>query len=475
MDTAIAERGYYTPNDPGILAETDSRSIQRAVDAALKTGMGRVVIPRYNKRTGKCQWDVDEAVILDSNLEIVLDNCYIRQMDGSMDNVFRNFPDDGLHRRALAQEQHDIIIRGVGNPVIDGGVGNGLTQKTSMKDGRPRIYKNNLIWLHNLRRFRLENFTLANQRHWAINLNYCEYGRITGLNLICRNDLRNQDGLDMRVGCNNILIDGLTGRAGDDFIALSGFLVDAERYAVEGKSSDIHDIIISNIRATSAECTLVGMRCQDGIKIYNVTVDNVHDVMGSQESTGVSTSTLGHLYGNRYAFPWSPYAVIRIGHDDYIRHKACAPGDVHSIHISNIHARCNGVIMLNSDIENSTFRNIYAGPEVDRIITTSACRAEHPFGVDMRNVVIENVYWECSRREGTVAFDFVLNQKTRTMEDVFIRDVFPGECAQVLDMQHKGTVTLTGIHGMAVKERIRVAEGSQVLLEGEPVKPLQLQ
>ena len=467
MDANIMQRGYFTPNDPGIQAETDSLSIQNAVDAALKTGLGRVVIPRYNKRTGACQWDVDKAIILDSNLEIVLDNCYIRQMDGSMDNVFRNFPEDGQQRKTLAQEQHDIIIRGVGNAVIDGGIGNGLTQKTSMQDGRPHIYKNNLIWLHNLRQFRLENFTLANQRHWAINLNYCEYGRITGLNLICRNDLRNQDGLDLRVGCNNILIDSMTGRAGDDFIALSGFLGNVIRDGVEGKSPDIHDIMISNIRATSSECTLVGIRCQDGIKIYNVTIDNVYDVMGTQEGLGKATSTLGRLHGNRYAFPWSPYAVIRIGHDDYIRNKACAPGDVYAIHVSNIHARCNGVIMLNSDIQNSSFRNIYAGPDVDRIFTTSACRAEHPFGVDMRNVVIEQVYWESPAKEGTVAFDFVLNQKQRTVNSLYIRDVFPGDCETVLDMQHQGCVTMTDIHGENIKERIRVTNGARVVLEDE--------
>lgn len=44
MDTIIMERGYFTPNDQGIMADSDSSSIQNAVDAALKTGLGRVVM-----------------------------------------------------------------------------------------------------------------------------------------------------------------------------------------------------------------------------------------------------------------------------------------------------------------------------------------------------------------------------------------------------------------------------------------------
>ena len=45
MDGNMLERGYVTPNDAGVMAETDSRSIQRAVEEALASGLGRVVIP----------------------------------------------------------------------------------------------------------------------------------------------------------------------------------------------------------------------------------------------------------------------------------------------------------------------------------------------------------------------------------------------------------------------------------------------
>ena len=461
------ERGYVTPNDAGVMAETDSRSIQKAVDTALETGLGRVVIPRYNKRTGRCQWDVDEAVILDSNLEIVLDNCYIRQMDGSMDNVFRNFH-DGQERKTLAEEQHDIIIRGVGKAVIDGGIGNGLTQKTSLQDGRPHIHRNNVILLHNLRDFKLQNFTVCNQRHWAIHLAFVEKGIISGLNLICENNLKNQDGLDLRLGCNNILIENMTGQAGDDFIALSGFLSKRvqERYVVEGKSIDIHDILIRNIMATSAECTLIALRNQDGIKIYNVTIDHVFDVMTTTEGTKEGQIAFG-FDRNKYLFPKSPYAVLRIGHDLFSSIKRCAPGDVHSIHVNDLHARCNNAVILNMELENSSFRNIYAGNTVDCVISTKSERSDHAYGVNMRNTVFENIFYECADNPDSVAFDFALNTKDCVLENVEIRNAYLGNCRQVLNMQHKGTLKLTNIHGENVKEKVTVEEDATVVWDGE--------
>lgn len=469
MDTFVMERGYFTPNDAGIQADSDSQSIQNAVDAALKTGLGRVVIPRYNKRTGLFQWDVDKAIILDSNLEIILDNCYIRQMDGSMDNVFRNFPDEGMQRKTLAEEQHDIIIRGVGKAVLDGGIGNGLTQKTSGKDGRPHIYWNNVILLHNLRDFKLENFTITNQRHWAINLTFCEKGVISGLNLICDNNIRNQDGLDLRFGCNNILIKDMTGQAGDDFIALTAIqgMAAIGRYAVEGKAWDIHDVLIQNVVATSAECTLLALRSQDGVKIYNITIDNVHDVMTSQESTGTSTNVL-NLDANRYELPKSPYALVRIGHDDhnYYHKKICGPGDVYGIHVSNLHARCNSALMLNGDIEDSYFGNIYAGNGVDRILLTTSCCLRHMAGVAMRNVVFENIFYDCRDNDRSVAFDLIQTEKPHALENVEIRNAYLGNCAKVVNMGHFGTLTMTDIHGDDLENKVVVCEGGSVVLNG---------
>ena len=458
---------YVTPNDAGIMADTDSHSINRAVRAAIERDVRCVVIPRINARTGRAQWDVDEAIILSSNIEIVLDNCYIRQTDGSMDNVFRNF-DDNAVRSTLEDEQQNIVIRGIGNAIIDGGKHNGLTQKNSMKDGMPHVEKNNVIRLHNLRGFRLSDFTILNQRWWAINLHYVEEGYIGGLKIKCDNGAHNQDGIDLRLGCNNIIIENLFGQSGDDFIALTGFYGNraSQKYAVAGKSIDIHDIIIKNIVATSAECTLVALRNQDGVKIYNVTVDTLYDAISSEEINNEHPNYVFNFDNNAYKSPKCPYAVMRIGQDGWINKQACRMGDVRAIHVTNVHARTNAAILLNEKIEDSYFGNIYASDGVDRVITTKSCRTHQTYGADMRNVVFENIFYNCKDNKNSTVFDLDINTREHTFENVFARNIFAGNAVCAVDMKHRGTLVVDGLHGENMQEKIRVAEGGSVILDG---------
>ena len=462
---------YITPNDKGIMSDTDSNSINNAVKAAIEMDVRRVLIPRINQRTGKAQWDIDEAIILSSNLEIVLDNCYLRQADGCMDNVFRNFDDEAV-RSTLEEEQENIIIRGVGNAVIDGGVHNGLLQKNSMKDGLPHVEKNNVIRLHNLRGFRLTDFTILNQRWWAINLNYVEEGYIGGLKIKCDNGQHNLDGIDLRSGCNNIILENLYGQAGDDFIALTGFYGsrESEKYAVTGKSVDIHDIIIRNIVATSAECTVVALRNQDGVKIYNVTVDTVYDAISSKEKSNKNPSFVFNFDNNAYKSPKSPYALMRIGQEGWINKKQCEMGDVFGIHVTNIHARTNTALVLNEKIEDSYFGNIYAEDQVDRIVSAKSCRSNQTCGVDMHNVVFENIFYNCKENEDSVAFDFDINGKEHSFENVFIRNAFLGNAKVAVDMKHKGTLNISGLYGKDISEKIFVCEGAEVILDGEKIR-----
>ena len=457
---------FLTPNDKGIMADTDSHSINNAVREAVRCGFCRVVIPRRNERTGADRWDIDEAIILPSNIEIVLDNCYMRQTDGSMDNVFRNF-DDPATPTSYEKEDTNIVIRGVGNAVIDGGKMNALCEKNSNKDGFPHVEKNNVIRLYNVRGLKLCDFTILNQRWWAINLYYVEEALISGLNIVTKPGGLNQDGIDLRVGCNNIIIENIYGQSGDDFIALTGLWSPkaSGKYNVCGKSRDIHDIVIKNIVATSTECAVIALRNHDGVKLYNITIDTVHDVCTSEAANDKNPRFDHFLDAKSYKSPRSPYATVRVGQDGYIHESECQSGDVYGLHVTNIHGRLNNTVMLNESIENSYFGNIYADNGVDCVITTKTHRESLNYGAELRNVVFENIFYNCRDNQNSTAFDFSLNHRAHSMENVVIRNAFVGKAKTAVKMEHSGRLFVSGLYSEGGEAKIIVAEGSEVIKE----------
>ena len=77
-------------NDRRFWDDTDSQTIQNAVDYAAESGAGRVIIPRLNARTGKPIWNIHTAILLPSNMTVVLEDAHLRLCDGVFDNIFRN-------------------------------------------------------------------------------------------------------------------------------------------------------------------------------------------------------------------------------------------------------------------------------------------------------------------------------------------------------------------------------------------------
>ena len=75
----------------------------------------------------------------------------------------------------------NIKIIGEGVAIIDGGVYNGLSEKTQRKNGMPPIWKNNLILFSSVQGFEIRNISCHNQRWWAINLLFCSDGYISNI------------------------------------------------------------------------------------------------------------------------------------------------------------------------------------------------------------------------------------------------------------------------------------------------------
>lgn len=117
---------YVSPNFPELIGRDDSESIQNAVDFAAEAGVNKVVIPCLNLRTENPVWIISRAILLPSDITVVLSNCRLRLEDGVYSNIFRNknmYTPLSLTEKG---EQKNIHIIGEGYAVLDGGKTNYL-------------------------------------------------------------------------------------------------------------------------------------------------------------------------------------------------------------------------------------------------------------------------------------------------------------------------------------------------------------
>src|SRR5690606_12398904 len=83
---ANAKHGHViTPNG---FSGSDIERIRQAI-AAAKGTTNKVVIPQWNSN-GYTYWEIDSAILLPSNMTVILNNCTIRLFDRCRDNMFRS-------------------------------------------------------------------------------------------------------------------------------------------------------------------------------------------------------------------------------------------------------------------------------------------------------------------------------------------------------------------------------------------------
>lgn len=392
---------------PECMGQSDSESINNAVRLASESGVNKVIIPRMNARTEKALWDIDRAILLPSDIHILLDNCFIRQADGCFDNVFRtaNTYTEGFS--TLQKEHKNIYIEGVGNAVIDGGVHNGLTEKTSQKDGLPHISVNNMILLHNVDGFVIENIKFTNPRWWVIDLIYATNGRLEDLTFDAKDDYPNQDGIDLRCGCHNVSVKNIFGQAGDDLVALSGFMGFEQRlgFIVEEKNIDIFNVTVSNVIGTSISKAVVALRNHDGIKLHDIYIDGIIDTSDDERE-------------NR------PYAVLRIGQKTYTNVRFSEMGETSRIHAKNIHAAHGDAVLVNLTLCDSKIENIYCGKNARTAFSTRSDWARIPGGATLKNVSFDGIYCDSESDRDMPLIELQKIQNIDGIENVKFKNIF---------------------------------------------------
>ena len=419
---------------------TDSEMLNAAVIASKDAGI--LTIPPINPRNGKNVYIIDEAILLPSDFTLVLDNCHLKLAPNAMCNILRN---KNLYRdgyKTLDCEQRNIRIIGKGHAVLDGEGHNDVFEWSARKDGRPSVYVNNLILLHNVDGFEISGLTLREQRWWALNLIFCSNGTVSDITFRTDSRFSNQDGINLRVGCHHITLERLFGNSGDDFIALSA-IGDPVDYLVEGKCTDIAFVNIRDVIASSMHEAIVSLRANDSHNVHHINIENI------MESN----------YGNENVLP---YTTILLNQGAFYAKHPGLHGSMHHINIKNVYTKSGGTaITLGNTLVDSTIENIYASGSVNVLSTFSYDHygptrlvkrgdADDPNfpedGVTLERVLFKNIVADKTVSGAIVDFSFM-------RETDFINET-----------------VIEGLHYCADWQKPIFAEGKEIAVINEAVK-----
>lgn len=400
-------RNFLTPND---FTGSDASRINQAIARAAQTGK-RVVIPRRNMTaTGdKNAWLLDTAILLRSHSTLELNNCVIKLADHCRDNLIRSA--NCGYGISTIEPIRDVCIYGVGQVLLEGADRPRATGDSAKRLGdltceneadwetsygtdagvegekQTGDWRNIGILLAGVENFRIERLCLKDTHAWAISLERCSAGYVGHITFdSCERKwidgeyryVLNQDGLDLRLGCHDIIIENISGVVGDDLVALSnladpdgelpgsfeGTEVSGNRY--RGSEDDLRDITIRNISGYSAgRHHIVRLLNTRMGQLYNVVLDGVID---TSPTPGTATVLIGSQhYGGRVPVGYTRRLVMNniIGASQHTIHIDGTLAD--SIITNVIHGASTGTPITYA-IDRQYIRNV----ETANLITPSA-------------------------------------------------------------------------------------------------------
>jgi hypothetical protein len=371
-----------TPNE---FQGTDVERINQAIETAAATG-GRVVVPRYHIRDGTRQdvWLIDSAILLQSDTTLELDNCRIKLSDRCRDNFIRS-GNCGLGVETI-QPMRNIHIRGRGSaaligadhPRATGDAGKTIGDRTYGTDAgiagesQTGDWRNIGILLAFVEGFSIEGLHIKDSHSWAISLERCSRGTLRDLDFASsefkmidgvRETVLNQDGIDLRMGCHDILIENVSGHTGDDLVALTAI---PHRDSVAGSTvstmvsdardrgrglDDIRHIILRNIKGYSrGGHHIVRLLNTSGVRLHDILLDGLID-----------TSPEGHQCK----------AAVKIGDSNY--GGGIAPlGDTRRIVVTNVMSRAKHTILVGGSLSDSILSNLIRYGSGGEVVTIAA-------------------------------------------------------------------------------------------------------
>ncbi|WP_332456126.1 glycosyl hydrolase family 28 protein [Petrimonas sp.] len=370
---------FFVDITPNQFKGSDIERIQQAIRLAQKTSR-KVVIPQSNAN-GTLAWKIDRAILLPSDITIILDNCTIQLSDECRDNMFRSENvGTGIEHPVWLNNIHligvgKVLLKGADNPRATGdayrtlvmGTGKGRISYGSDagKKGEKQRgdWRNNLIQIALVDEFSIKNVTIQNSHAWAMSFERTKNAEISAIRfnnpeIIEINGKKvsvyNKDGIDLRHGCKYFKIDDISGLTGDDFIALSSLDIepyyhsngDINSYQVtstrwNGPEDDTEQIFITNCRTNYPG---VAIRASDNASIHHVYIDGI---------------VVTNRPDSQAPYMESPYTLY-IGGRGY--GKLSIAGKINNIYASNLTGDGKSLITIEAPITDCLFMNgIYTG------------------------------------------------------------------------------------------------------------------
>lgn len=358
---------FITPNE---FSGSDVERINQALRAAAGTGR-RVVIPRCNQAaTGdRNLWLLDSAILIPGDSVLELDNCHLKLSDRCRDNFIRSAncgmgiteiePLRGIHIRGTG----NVLLEGADRPRASGDGAKVIGERTFGTDagveGESQYgdWRNIGILMAFVEEFSIENLKMKDSHCWGISLERCAHGKLRNLDFASsgkklidgvEQTILNQDGIDLRMGCHDILIENATGFSGDDLIALTAIpnlesqagsvratMVSGSVY--RGEEDEIRHVIIRNVQGY----------CRGGhhiVRLLNTPGTKMHDIM----LDGLVDTSPGDMRCR---------AALKIGDHHY--GEGFAPlGNTYRILVNNVTSRSEHTIMIGGSLCDSIISNV---------------------------------------------------------------------------------------------------------------------
>lgn len=326
----------------------DSDNIDARIAEACQPGGSRTVTLGRNPQREDGVWMTTRAILLPDDFTLVLDNCRVELAPGTRDNIIRNAGALGYRR---ITPNRNIKVLGKGDAVLCGGKSNHFAPTRS---GDWNGWRSMGILFASVTGYELAGFTMEETQCWGISQESgCSRGRVHDIRFRDTNKMLNQDGIDVRKGCHDIVIENISGVCGDDMVALTGIRKPTGTpqskgfscYQISGcwpeADDDIHDIVIRNIRARSSGGNgIIRLLTQDGIKMHHITISNVVETADVTRGEPTCKGTL------------------RVGDTGYWSIRCCEMGEMRDIVIRDVKSASKVGVLIRGKLADSSILGV---------------------------------------------------------------------------------------------------------------------